>query len=211
MKKTNQTEEAFRRLRDDIVQGVLQPNQRLVESRLVITLGMSRTPIREALRELLTKGYVSRLGNGGLIVIDQSQARIRNLHEIREALETKAITLACQRITPVQIREADRYQLEYSKAADDQDIDQTIKMNAAFHDTLLAGCGNEQLLSILATIRDQYLDRRVLLRFTAKNWKTIVNQHAQLLKAVQDHNANQARRVIRDHLKTFTRIALEKL
>ena len=171
IEKTNQATEAFERLRGAIIEGELQPNQRLVESRLAKKLGMSRTPVREALKELLTKGYISRLGNGGLIVTDQSLDRIRNLHEIREALETKAITLACRRITPAQIEKAHRYHVAYINAVAEQDIDESIKINSAFHDTLLAGCGNEQLLSILATIRDQYLDRRVLLRFTARNWK----------------------------------------
>jgi DNA-binding GntR family transcriptional regulator len=209
--RANQSNEAFTKLLKAITTGSLRPNQRLVETKLAHELGMSRTPVREALKELLIKGYVSRLENGGLIVIDQSPSQIRNLFEVREALETAGITLACQRISEANLDRAQAYHLEYIEAVNKRLIDESIRINALFHDALISGCNNEQLLSILRTIRDHYLDRRVLMRFNSRHWQSIFRQHEKMLKAVRERNAPLARKTVHEHLVIFNRVALELL
>ncbi len=76
----NRTGEAFEKLRQAIVTGELRPNQRLVESQLANTLGMSRTPVREALKLLDARGYLSTLPSQGLIVTDHTPSQIRSLY-----------------------------------------------------------------------------------------------------------------------------------
>lgn len=141
--KASYAEEALERLRQAIVTGNLRPNQRLVESEIAKRLGISRTPVREALKQLEMQGYLSRLRSGGLIVTDHSPSQIRNLYEIREALETMALRLACQRATQEQVDRAVEYHARSLEVIRNRDINQFIELNSTFHNELFSACGNE--------------------------------------------------------------------
>ena len=207
----NRADEAFDKLRQAIVTGELRPNQRVVESEIGKRLKMSRTPVREALKRLEVKGYLSMLPTGGLIVTDHLPSQIRSLYEIREALETMAIKLACQRATEEQIARAEKCHIRSLEVIRNRDVDQFIELNSAFHAELLAACGNEQLWLLIQTFRDQYFDRRIVRVFTARDWRLMMTQHGQILEAVRQRNARLAEKAVRQHVKTAVRLALERL
>ena len=204
-------EEAVERLRQEIVTGKLRPNHRLVESEVARILGMSRTPVREALKQLEMQGYLSKLPGGGLIVTDHSPSQIRNLFEIRDALETMAIKLACQRATEEQLEKATDYHNRSLVAIRNRDINQFIELNSAFHNELLGACGNEQLWSLIQNFRDQFFDRRIVRVFTPSDWRVMITQHQSVLEAVCQRNVRLAEKAIRKHVRTALRIAVERL
>lgn len=207
----NRADEAFDKLRQAIVTGELRPNQRVVESEIGKRLKMSRTPVREALKRLEVKGYLSTLPTGGLIVTDHLPSQIRSLYEIREALETMAIKLACQRATEEQIARAEKCHIRSLEVIRNRDVDQFIELNSAFHAELLAACGNEQLWLLIQTFRDQYFDRRIVRVFTARDWRLMMTQHGQILEAVRQRNARLAEKAVHQHVRTAVRLALERL
>ncbi|MBT9163781.1 MAG: HTH-type transcriptional repressor RspR [Chloroflexi bacterium] len=209
--RRNCADEVFNRLRQAIISGELRPNQRVVESAIAQKLGISRTPAREGLKQLEMKGYLSRLPTGGLIVTDHSPGQIRNLYEIREAMETMAIRLVCQRVTEEQINTAKEYHARLLETIRNRDGDQFIEFNSAFHTGLLAACGNDQLFSLIQSFRDQYFDRRIARVFTARDWRVMSTEHAGILEAVQERNARRAEKAVRRHLRTALRLALERL
>jgi len=210
-KKVNYAEMIVVKLREDIVSGRLRPNERLVESDIAQRMKISRTPVREALKLLEMQGYLSRLPNGGLIVTDHSPSQIRNLYEIREALETMALKLACQRATEREIEQAKELHELMIEAIQKQDINQFIELNSSFHNQLLSACGNEQLWSLLRTFRDQYFDRRLVRVFNASDWRNMPRQHQKLLDAVCQRNPQLAEKAVREHITTALRIAIERL
>ncbi len=209
--KASYAEEASERLRQAIVTGNLRPNQRLVESEIAKNLGISRTPIREALKQLEMQGYLSRLRSGGLIVTDHSPTQIRNLYEIREALENMALRLACQLATQEQVDRAAEYHARSLEVIRNRDINQFIELNSAFHNELFSACGNEQLWSLLRTVRDQSFDRRIVRVFTAGDWRAMVIQHQRMLDAVRQGNARLAERAVHEHVRTAVRLVVERL
>ena len=99
--RSNFADQVFEVLRQHIVTGELQPNQRLIESEIAKELGVSRTPVHEALKRLEVMGYVSTLPGSGLIVTEHSTRQIQSLFEIREALETMAIGVNKDNANPV--------------------------------------------------------------------------------------------------------------
>jgi DNA-binding GntR family transcriptional regulator len=204
-------EEASERLRELIVTGKLRPNQRLVESEVAKKLGISRTPVREALKRLEGQGYLSKLPRGGMIVTDHSPSQIRNVYEIREALETMAIRLACQRATQEQVDKAAEYHACSFEAIRNRDVNQFIELNSAFHNELLSACGNEQLWSLIQTFRDQFFDRRLVRVFTAGDWRANFMQHGRILEAVRQRDGRLAEKAVRKHTRTALRLALERL
>lgn len=209
--RASYAEDALERLRQDIVTGKLRPNQRLVESEIARKLGMSRTPVREALKQLEMQGYLSKLPGGGLIVTDHSPSQIRNLFEIREALETMSIKLACQRATQEQLEKATEYHNRSLEAIRNRDINQFIELNSAFHNELLSACGNEQLWSLIQTFRDQFFDRRIVRVFAASDWRAMITQHQSILEAVCQRNVRLAEKALHKHMRTALRLAVERL
>ena len=209
--KANYAGETAERLRQAIVTGNLRPNQRLTESEIAKKFGISRTPVREALKQLEMQGYLSKLPNGGLVVTDHSLSQIRNLYEIREALETMAIKLACQRATQEQLDTAAEYHARSIEVINNRNVDQFIELNSSFHDELLSACGNEQLWSLIQIFRDQYFDRRLVRVFTAGDWRTMIKHHQRLLDAVRQKDVRLAEKAVREHVRIAIRIAVERL
>ena len=209
--RTSCAVEALERLRQAIVTGALRPNRRLVESEIAKKLGMSRTPVREALKQLEMQGYLSKLPGGGLVVTDHSPSQIRNLYEIREALETMAIKLACQRATQEQIDKAADYHERSIEVINNRDVNRFIDLNSAFHNELLSACGNEQLWSLIQVFRDQFFDRRLVKVFSAADWRIMIKHHQRLLDAVRQRDVRLAEKAVREHVKIAMRIALERL
>ena len=113
--KKNSIEKAKNAIESDIHTGVLFPRQRLIEEEIAAKLGMSRTPVREALKQLEVEGLVTRLPTRGLIVTAISNEDIRQTFEVREALETAAIKLVCERITEKGVNKLKRYLENYQK------------------------------------------------------------------------------------------------
>lgn len=209
--RTSYAEEALEKLRQAIIAGKLRPNQRLIESELAQKLGMSRTPVREALKQLEMQGYLSKLPSGGMIVTDHSPSQIRNLYEVRESLETMAMRLSCQRATQEQVDRAAEYHAQSLEVIHNRDINKFIELNSAFHNELLSACGNEQLWSLIQTFRDQFFDRRLVRVFTTKHWRVMITHHTNLLEAVRQRNAHLAEKATREHLRLAVRLALERL
>ena len=209
--KENYTEVAAEQLRQDVVSGKLRPNQRLVESKVAKELEMSRTPVRAALERLELQGYLSRLPGGGIIVVNHSPYQIRSLYEIREALETTAMKLACYRATKEQADRAAECNVRCLEAANNRDVDKFIKWNSAFHDELLFACGNERLWSLIQIFRDQVFDRRIVRVFTPAEWRAMITQHKRMLNAVRQGNVRMAEKAMREHVRAAVNVAVERL
>jgi len=205
------TNRAFEVIREAIVSGELRPNQRLVEASIAKKLGMSRTPVREALMQLELSGYISTLSKGGWIVTDHSPSKIRNLYEVREALEVMAIKLACLRATKEQIDRANDVHKLTVDAARNRETDKFTQLNSEFHAHLFGACGNEQLSSFIENLRNQFFDRRVVHFFTGREWNTTISQHERILKAVSEKKPRLAEKAVRDHINTVRRVALLRL
>lgn len=207
----NYAEEVVARLREDIVTGRLRPNERLVDSSIARKMNMSRTPVREALKQLEMQGYLSRLPNGGLIVTDHSPSQIRNLYEIREALEIMALKLTCQRATQEQIDQAVELHERMLEVIRKHDVEQFIELNSTFHNVLFSACGNEQLWTLLQTFRDQFFDRRLVRVFNVSDWRSMPKQHQRLLDAVRQRKPRLVEKAVHEHVRTAFRIAIERL
>jgi len=204
-------DQVFEVLRQHIVTGKLRPNQRLVESEIAKELGVSRTPVREALKRLEVTGYVRTLSGGGLIVTEHSTRQIQSLFEIREALETMAIKIACEHVTEEQINKAEEYYIRSVEAIRNGDIDQYIELHSDFEEEIYAACGNEQLLSLVRTFRNQYYKRRLTRVYTSRDWHTQLKHHGRILEALHKRSAGRAEKALRRHLRVGLRVAMQRL
>ena len=207
-RRDRRAEQALHRLQEAIASGELQPNQHLVERDLARILGMSRTPIREALRRLEATAYITRLPTGGIIVTDHSPKQTHDLYEIRKVLEGWATNLACQRYKEDQIIRLEEYHERCIEAIRSGNIEQFSDANSAFHLWIYNQCGNPYLIDLIMTFRDERFFLRVIRKFTDRDWRITIDQHGEILKAVRKRNARNAQEVMEQHLERFEQAAL---
>lgn len=177
-------------LRERILAGTVAPGERLVEGRLSEELGVSRMPVREALRQLAAEGLVTIEPRRGASVTTFSSEQMRELVEVRATLEGLNAKLAAQRHDPEQIAQLQRILEEGTRLAEAGDVAATTRLNQRFHDALGSVAANSVLQDIMSSLRD-----RTALLFTPlnrtrgkQNWE----EHAAILRAVIDGDGELA-------------------
>ena len=140
-------------IRDRIASGAHRPGERLVEDRLADELGVSRNPVREALRALEVEGYVELIPRRGAIVADLSPDVVAEIFEVRSALEALGARLAAERATPAQIRRLERLLDTSAQALERGDLRRMPGLNTRFHQLVLDMGGNALLGETMAPLR----------------------------------------------------------
>ncbi len=177
-------------LRQAIQDGVLKPGERLMEIPLAEELGVSRTPIREAIRKLELEGFVVMVPRRGTYVANISLKDITQVFEIRSALEELAAGLAAERITAEEIETLERMLVEIGDHMENKDMESVVAADVEFHEVLYRASRNERLADIVHNLREQTYRLR-------KTWE----EHRQLVEAIASHNATQARKLAQIHME----------
>jgi DNA-binding GntR family transcriptional regulator len=189
------------RLRDLIVEGELKPAAKIPEAELCVRFGVSRTPLREALKALAAEGLVTLLPNRGAIVAKITREEIDQLFPIMGALEALAGELACAHITDAQAAAIRRDHLKMVKHFERGDWIQYTKLNRAIHEAIFAAAGN----SALSVLYQQLLVRTHSVRFVAKKsaqrWREAVDDHEKMMAAIDNRDGKALARWLTLHLK----------
>ena len=201
----------FRKLREAILAGRFEPGQRLRERELVNRLGVSRTPIREALRKLELEGLVTTIPYKGPVITAPTLESARQLYETRAALEGQATALFTLRANDggmerlrASIKDAGRALARRNPAG-------VLAANNAFHDEIASGCGNALLQSLIANLRDRIVLLRVeSLSFPGRRSRSIA-EHRSIVRMIERSNAAGARTLVEQHVMHAWRAARAQL
>ena len=167
----------FAAMREAIVKGELKPGERLMEVQLAEEMGVSRTPVREAIRKLELEGLVVMVPRKGAYVAGLTLKDAANVFEIRGSLEGLAAALAAERITEEEINDLDRVLEDIAKAGEKGDVDTIIKKDMEFHQKLFSATRNERLAQIISNLKEQ-IDRFRIKSFTnPKRLKSVILEH----------------------------------
>ncbi|MER5944488.1 GntR family transcriptional regulator [Streptomyces sp. NPDC001904] len=194
-------------LREDIVAGLLRPGDRLVERELAERFGVSRVPVREAVRALVAEGFVTFDTPRRAVVRTLTRADVAELFELREALEVYAAGLAAERAGADELA---RLALLLDRAAEATRADDAATLtdvNSRFHDDLLALAGNGLLVTVMQPVagRLRWLTRR------NEEWPQQLAEHRELYAAVAAGDAERARAVALSHVRTNYRSTVRHL
>src|SRR5690606_19153041 len=126
----------FEAIREAIIEGTLEPGERLMEAQLAEDLGVSRTPVREAIRQLELAGLVVMIPRRGAYVADISLKDVADVFEIRGALEALAASLAADRATDEEIQQLQSLLVEIERSVEARDVDLLVELDTRFHDQL---------------------------------------------------------------------------
>ncbi|MEE3420732.1 MAG: GntR family transcriptional regulator [Lachnospiraceae bacterium] len=192
----------FVTLRREILRGDLKPGERLMEIDLANKLGVSRTPIREAIRKLEHEGLVVMIPRRGAHVADITQQELEDVLEIRLSLEVLAIEKACSRMTEKDIRALKQAEAEFAELVErgEVDLERLGEADERFHGVIYEGTGNRRLIQILNNLREQMYRFRVEYLKQESVRKTLVDEHDSIIRALQARDKDQAVALTRNHI-----------
>ena len=186
----------FNTLRQAILKGELAPGERLMEIQLAEKLGVSRTPIREAIRKLELEGLVLMIPRKGAEVAKISEKSLRDVLEVRRSLEELAIELACQRMTDEEIEQLGERQNDFKNAINKGNAMNIAETDEAFHDVIYLGTGNDKLVQILNNLREQMYRYRLEYIKDEDKRQILIVEHEHILAARLDTDLNLFRHFV---------------
>lgn len=190
----------FNTLRQAILKGELEPGERLMEIQLADRLGVSRTPIREAIRKLELEGLVLMIPRKGAEVAKISEKSLRDVLEVRRSLEELAIELACQRMSDEEILQLEESQMAFRQAVEKGDAMTIAESDESYHDIIYYGTGNTRLVQILNNLREQMYRYRLEYIKDADKRQILLLEHENILKAIQSRQVAKAKEAMREHI-----------
>lgn len=190
----------FNTLRQAILRGELKPGERLMEIQLANKLGVSRTPIREALRKLELEGLVNMVPRKGAEVADITEKSLRDVLEVRKALEELSVQLACEKITEEEIEELKRVAERFKDTLDDQDVTKIAEAGVAFHDVIYTATDNQKLILLLNNLREQMYRYRVEYLKKEEAYPQLIAEHEELIDNISKRNKEEATRIMCEHI-----------
>lgn len=190
----------FNTLRQAILRGEMEPGERLMEIQLAQKLGVSRTPIREAIRKLELEGLVVMIPRKGAEVAHITEKDMRDVLEVRCTLEELAISLACKNVTDEAITELKNANRVFESAIVSQDVVAIVDADVLFHDAIYAMTNNARLIQIINNLREQMYRYRLEYVKDARTHSIVISEHNDIIEKLSSKNVEGAKIVMHQHI-----------
>ena len=201
----------FNTLRRAILRGELKPGERLMEITLADKLGVSRTPIREAIRKLELEGLVVMAPRKGAKVASITERDLNDVLEVRKGMEVLAISLACKRITGEELEKLETIEQSFQKLIESGNLTELAEMDVKFHDTIYQATNNQRLVQLLNNLREQmYRYRMEYLKHIAVR-RTLAEEHKAICRALRERDEQQAEEYVSIHIDNQQKAIIRSL
>lgn len=201
----------FNTLREAILKGELVPGERLMEKTLSERMGVSRTPIREAIRKLELEGLVITVPRKGAEVAKITEKDIRDLLEVRATLEALAVRLACEKMDEDAIERLKYLKDEFARAARKKDVDSIIRKDIEFHDAIFAATDNDKLIQIVSNLREQIYRFRVKYIQEMLDYQVLIDEHEEIVESIKNGNTKAAETMAINHIANQEKAVIDML
>lgn len=201
----------FNTLRQAILRGELQPGERLMEIQLAKRLGVSRTPVREAIRKLELEGLVLMVPRKGAEVAEITRQDLEDVLEVRAALEELAVKNACDLITDEQLQELKKAAGEFKRTLEGADLIACAEADMKFHEIIYGATNNRRLIQMLNNLREQMYRYRMECLKDKRTHKILLEEHDAIRRALKKHDKAKAGNAIRNHIDNQRRSILASL
>jgi DNA-binding GntR family transcriptional regulator len=206
VKKLSLTEEIAAELRKSILSGKLKPNTRLYEKELAEQLGVSRGPLREALRLLEGEGMISSTTGRGSFVNSFSARKVAELYSMRLVLEQEAVRLAARRATDRQLNELEQILNNMLQAGRKGKVDQVIELDLQYHEKIWELADHELLAEILLGLSSQIRSYMAVHTSLYEDLADGIENHKILFNALKERNENASANLMKQHLIEATEV-----
>lgn len=195
----NLTIEVYEKLRKAIVAGDIRPNERLIESDLAERLEVSRTPIRESMLRLAGDGLIVSVRRGW-VVREHSAQEIRQVYEVRAALEGFAAYIVAERATDEELANIEAIHLRYREQVEGSTRGQLVVHNDEFHEAIIAATHNELLAQRIHDNSQYYFIHRIAGFLTDEEVRRSIEGHGEQVAALLARDSARAERIVRSHI-----------
>jgi DNA-binding GntR family transcriptional regulator len=193
-------EVVFNTLRKAILTGELKPGERLMEIHLANQLGVSRTPIREAIRKLELEGLVVMMPRRGAEVAQITEKSLRDVLEVRRSLDALCAELACDRITGEELEKLKEACEQFEKAAGTDDVAEIAKSDVALHDIIVQATRNRRLIQIVNNLSEQMYRYRFEYIKDEERHDNLVEEHRMIYESILHGDKEKAAEASKIHI-----------
>ncbi|MGN0240520.1 MAG: GntR family transcriptional regulator [Candidatus Weimeria sp.] len=191
----------FQTLRDAILKGELQPGERLMEIHLANKLGVSRTPIREAIRMLEKEGLAVTIPRKGAQVAQMTEKDLLDVLEIRDALDELAVSDACKRMEKEDFEQLEKAMNDFVEVTKTKDVRAIVEADEAFHNVIYSSTKNPKLWHIIKNLKEQMYRYRYEYVKQDKDYNDLVEDHSKIVDGLKRKDVDYVRAVMHNHLQ----------
>ena len=190
----------FRTLRRQILMGELKPGERLMEVKLTKKLGVSRTPVREAIHMLEIEALAKVIPRRGASVSDITEEDLQDVLEVRCALEELAVELACARRSEEDIFNIKKAARAFVEATKTGSISEMAEKDVAFHNLIFSATGNKRLIQLVGNLSERMYRYRIEYLKNKGVYEGLIKEHSDIIRYIEGNNPSEARAAIRKHI-----------
>lgn len=193
-------DELVQRIRDMIVEGQLAPGEKINEGTFTKMFGVSRTPLREALKVLTSENLISHTPNRGFVVTAVTERDVGEVFPVMAVLEGLAGELACSNISPGGLAKVRRLHEEMVSHYEAGNLHDYFRCNQAIHEAILESCGNHTLIQTHRNLAGRVRRARYAANLSRDRWRQAVEEHEEILKALEAREGGRLAKILHDHL-----------
>lgn len=202
-------EKILEHIRDAIISGSLKAGSRVSEPELADRYGISRTPIREAFRQLESEGYLTVIPRRGAVVSEFSQKDVEDFYAIKSILEGYAARQACNKLTGKELDKLQANNVRLAELADQNDIKVFFKIHNDFHDMFIKAADNERLRELITGVETRFQRLRFMSLSLPGRMKISVQEHQKIIEAFRRRDAKTAEMLVRKNAEYGGRVLLD--
>lgn len=201
----------FNTLRQAILTGELKPGERLMEIHLANRLGVSRTPIREAIRKLELEGLVTMIPRRGAEVAQITEKSMKDVLEVRRTLDALSAELACERISKEEEEALLKACQDFEEAVKTKDAKIIAKADVALHDIIAAATGNQRLIQLINNLAEQmYRYRFEYIKDTSQH-EQIIKEHRIIYESIVNKDKEAASNMAKTHIDNQEKAVINRI
>lgn len=190
-------EKILENIRDAIISGSLKAGSRVSEPELAERYGISRTPIREAFRQLESEGYLTVIPRRGAVVREFSLKDVEEFYAIKSILEGYAARMACEKLTEKELAKLQTINNRLVELASHNDIKNFFKIHSDFHDLFIRAADNEKLRELIDSLVNRFQRLRLMSLSVPGRMKISIQEHEKIIEAFRRKDAAAAERLVR--------------
>lgn len=192
--------QVFHYIREDILNGRYKSGEALVETKLAQELGVSRTPVREAIRQLELEGLVTSIPNRGVFVTGVSKQDVEDIYTIRSMVEGLAVRWAAERIDDDQLKELEEIVELMEYYTRKEDYEEIAKLDTRFHDLIYESCKSKVLKHILSSYIHYVQRARLFSLKVPKRAQRALKEHRAIFQAILEKDPKKAEELMIEHI-----------
>lgn len=201
----------FNTLRQAILTGELKPGERLMEIHLANSLGVSRTPIREAMHMLELEGLVTMIPRRGAVVAQINEKGIQDVLEVRRALDALCAELACERITPEELVSLKAACDNFEEVVKTHDLKMIAEADVALHNIIVTATGNEKLIQLVNNLAEQMYRYRFEYIKDLEQHASLIEEHRIIYESIVSKDKATAAEAAKVHIDNQKNAILDRI